>query len=151
MCLSVYVGDYRTKVMSNELHQFLNSEALPHVSAIVHSHHQGVSVLQGVFSVVPQLVNCQCSVRNHCSTCWKVAGSIADCFIGIFHWLNRSGRTVALGSTRTLTEMSTRGISWGGKGGQFVGLTTLPHACADSLENLVTPTSWRPKGLSRPI
>ena len=30
-----------------------------------------------------------------------------------FHSLNSSGRTIALGLSRPLTEMSTRGISWG--------------------------------------
>jgi hypothetical protein len=29
--------------------------------------------------------------------------------------------------------MSTRNISWGGKGGRCVGLTTLPPSCADCL------------------
>ena len=43
----------------------------------------------------------------------KVAGSIPDGFIGIFHWYNPSDRTMALGSTQRLTEMSTRSISWG--------------------------------------
>jgi hypothetical protein len=33
--------------------------------------------------------------------------------IGIFHWHNPSGRTMALGLTQPLTEMSTRNISWG--------------------------------------
>jgi hypothetical protein len=42
-------------------------------------------------------------------------GSNADWLIGIFNWLNPSARAVALGSTRPLTEMSTRGISWGVK------------------------------------
>jgi hypothetical protein len=37
---------------------------------------------------------------------------------------------MALGSTQPLTEMSNRYISWG-KGGQCVGLTTLPPSCAD--------------------
>jgi len=36
---------------------------------------------------------------------------------------------MAMGSTQPLTEMSTRSISWG-KGGQYVGLTTLPSSCA---------------------
>jgi hypothetical protein len=40
----------------------------------------------------------------------KVAGSI-----GFFHWHNPVGRTMALGSTQPLTEMSTRNISWGVK------------------------------------
>jgi len=41
---------------------------------------------------------------------------------------------MALGSTQPLTEISTRDISWGGKGGRCVGLTTLPPPCADCLE-----------------
>jgi len=31
----------------------------------------------------------------------------------IFHWHNPSDRTMALGSTQPLTEMSTGSISWG--------------------------------------
>jgi hypothetical protein len=41
------------------------------------------------------------------------------------------------GSTKPLTEMSTRNISWGGGGGEddlWVRLTTLPPSCADCLE-----------------
>ena len=45
----------------------------------------------------------------------KVAGSIPDGVIGIFHLHNPSGRTMALGLTQPLTEMSTRNISWGVK------------------------------------
>jgi len=37
---------------------------------------------------------------------------------------------MVLGSTQPLTEMSTRCISWGVKGGQCVRLTTLPPSCA---------------------
>ena len=50
---------------------------------------------------------------RHCATSHKVAGSIPDGVIGIFHWHNPSGRTMALGSTQPLTEMSTGNISWG--------------------------------------
>jgi len=42
----------------------------------------------------------------------KVAASIPDGVIEIFHWHNPSGRTMALGLTQPLTEMSTRNISW---------------------------------------
>ena len=52
---------------------------------------------------------------RHCATNRKVAGSIADGIIGIFHWHNPSGSTIALGLTHPLTEMSTRNISWGVK------------------------------------
>jgi hypothetical protein len=43
----------------------------------------------------------------------KVAGSIPDGVIGIFHWHNPSDRTMALGSTQPLTERSTTISSWG--------------------------------------
>jgi hypothetical protein len=52
---------------------------------------------------------------RYCDTSRKVAGSIPDVVIGIFHWHNPSGRTMVLGSTKPLTEISTRNISWGVK------------------------------------
>jgi hypothetical protein len=45
---------------------------------------------------------------RHCATRRKVAGSIPDGVVGIFNLLDLP----ALGSTRPLTEMSIRGISW---------------------------------------
>jgi hypothetical protein len=51
-------------------------------------------------------------LRN-CATRRKVAGSIPDGVTGIFLWLNPSGRIVALGSTKPLTEMTTKNPSWG--------------------------------------
>jgi len=41
----------------------------------------------------------------------KVSGLIPDGAIGIFLLNNPSGRSIALGSTHSLTEMSTRNIS----------------------------------------
>ena len=73
-------------------------------------------------TAVAQWVRC-------CVTNRKVAGSIPDGVIGILHW-HPSDRTMALGSTQLLTEMSTRRISWGGKCGRCVRLTTLPLPCA---------------------
>jgi hypothetical protein len=49
-----------------------------------------------------------------CATSRKVAGSIPYRVVGIYHCLNPSGRTMALRSTQPLTEMRTKGISWGG-------------------------------------
>jgi len=49
------------------------------------------------------------SCWRHCATSRKVAGSIP---VGIIHWHNPSGRTMALGLTQLLTEMSTSNISW---------------------------------------
>ena len=59
-----------------------------------------------------------------CATNRKVVSSFPDGVIGIFHSHNPSDRTMALGSTQSLTEMSTRRISWG-KCGRCVRLTTL--------------------------
>ena len=41
------------------------------------------------------------------------AGLLPDGVNGIFQWHNPSSRTMALGSTQPLTEMSIRCISWG--------------------------------------
>jgi len=90
-----------------------------------------------------------CGWLRHCATSWKVAGSIPDS-VGIFHWLNPSGHTMALGLTQPRTEMSTRNISWGWR---------RPVRRADNLTtfmcwlcwNLGASTSWNPQGLSRPV
>jgi hypothetical protein len=86
---------------------------------------------------------------RHSVTRRKVAASIPDGVIGVFHCPNPSGRTVALGSTQPLTEMSTRDIS-GGKGGRCVRPTTLPPSCADCLQIVGASTVWNPNSLSRP-
>jgi len=53
------------------------------------------------------------SISRLCATNRKAAGSIPAGVIGIFHWQNPPDRTMALGSTQPLTEISTRSISWG--------------------------------------
>jgi hypothetical protein len=52
-------------------------------------------------------------LEGHCATSRKVAGSIHDGAIGIFYLHNSFGRTMALGLTQAITEMSNRNISWG--------------------------------------
>ena len=87
---------------------------------------------------------------RHCATSRKGVGSIPDGVIGIFHWHNPSGRTMVLGLTQPLTEMSIRNISWG---------YSWPVCKADNLTtfmcrmswNLGASASWNPQGLSRPV
>ena len=67
------------------------------------------STLKIIFTV--PLINGARSWLRHCATSQKVAGSIRDDVIGIFHWHNPSGRTMALRLTQPLTEMSTRSVS----------------------------------------
>ena len=52
----------------------------------------------------------------------KVAGSIPDGVIEIFHSHNRSGCTMALGSTQPLKEISAKNISLGVKAAGAWGL-----------------------------
>jgi hypothetical protein len=44
------------------------------------------------------------------ATSRKVSGSIPDEVIGFFNWPNHSSRTMGVGSTQLLTEMSTRNL-----------------------------------------
>ena len=48
---------------------------------------------------------------KHCATSWKIVVSIPRGVIGIFRVNNPAGRTMALGSTQPLTEVSTRNNS----------------------------------------
>jgi len=48
---------------------------------------------------------------------------------------------MAMWLTQPLADMIIRNIS-SGKGGRYVGLTTLPPSCADCLEICGASTSW---------
>jgi hypothetical protein len=52
---------------------------------------------------------------RHCATSRKMVSSMHDGVTGIFHLHNPSGRTMALGLTLPLREMSTKNIFWGVK------------------------------------
>jgi hypothetical protein len=52
---------------------------------------------------------------THSATSCKVVDLIPNDVNGIFRQYNPSGRTMAMGLTQPLTEMSTRIISWGVK------------------------------------
>jgi hypothetical protein len=67
---------------------------------------------------------------RHYATSRKVTGSIPDDVIGFFNRPNPSSRTMALGSTQPLTEMSTRNLP-GGKG--------RPACKVDSLNTICEP------------
>ena len=52
---------------------------------------------------------------RHCATSRKVASIIPDGVTAMRHQHNPYGRNMATGSTQFITEMSTRGISYGVK------------------------------------
>jgi hypothetical protein len=62
------------------------------------------------------------------ATSRKVASSIPDEVTGFFNGPNPSIRTMALGSTQPLTEMSTRNLP-GGKGRSARGTDNLTAIC----------------------
>ena len=58
---------------------------------------------------------------GHFAKSRKVTGSFLGRVTRIFHWHNPSGRTMALGFSQPLIELSTRNISWGVKAGGAYG------------------------------
>ena len=68
--------------------------------------------LRTLYSIY-DIFSVQYILKQYCATNRRVAGLIPDGAIGIFHWHNSSDRTVVLGSTQPLREMSTRSIFWG--------------------------------------
>jgi len=80
---------------------------------------------------------------RHCPKSRKVAGSIPDDVIGIYHWHNPSGRTMALGSTQPLTEMSTRnflGVKAAGASGWQPYHLHVPTVLKSGSLNLLEPS-----------
>jgi hypothetical protein len=63
-----------------------------------------------------------------------------------FNLLNPSSRTMALGPTQTLIEMSTRILPGGKKRDRRLGLTNLPPSVSRMSENVGASTSRDPKG-----
>jgi hypothetical protein len=71
----------------------------------------------------------------------EVAVSIPDEVVEFFSWPNPSSRTMALGSTQPLTEMSTRNISEGtGRPARKADITTI---C-----DLIVYKMWEPRRLT---
>jgi hypothetical protein len=86
-----------------------------------------------------------CSWLRHYATSRMVAASIPDEVIGFFNWPNPSSRTIALGSTQPLTEMSNRNLS-GGKGRPARG-ADLRVICEPIVyKNMGASTSHNPMG-----
>ena len=81
-------ADYRnglagniTKFITDTLHQFLNIKALPHVSANIYSHLQGVPILKDVCSIVIQLCQLYVSGKMH-NTCMLLSHSVL-CYVTV--------------------------------------------------------------------
>ena len=80
---------------------------------------------------------------RHCARSRKVAGSIPDDVVAIFHWHNPSGCTVALGLTQPLTKNENQEYFLAGKDGRCIGLTTLPPSCVDFTFTCYSPNNYQ--------
>jgi hypothetical protein len=106
-----------------------------------HTANKNIRLMQGLWGCTQWR-----SWLRHSATSLKVTGSIPDGVIGIFHSHNSSDRTMAVGLTQPLTEISTRNISGGVKAASAYGWQPyrLPW-------NLGASTPWNPQALSRPV
>jgi hypothetical protein len=105
----------------------LSSHRLRPVYYVVCASMWGVFVDNCVWCFGAGLIDlCTLLVGRHCATIQKVRGAIPNEDIGIFHWLNPFGRTMAMCLTKPLTTMSTIHITRWCKGSRLVRLTTLP-------------------------
>ena len=66
------------------------------------------------------------------------------------HWLNPSGLIISPAVDSASNRNEYKEYLLGSKGGQCVGLTTLPPSCSECLEILAASNSWSPQGMSRP-
>jgi hypothetical protein len=85
-------------------------------------------------NVQSAFTKCEQRILGHCATSRSVSGSIPDGVTGIFHWHNLSGRTMTPGVDSVSNRNEYQAYFAGCKDGRCVGLTTLPHSCADCFE-----------------
>jgi hypothetical protein len=71
--------------------------------------------------------------RHYAKVSRKVAGAIPDKVIGFLNLPTPSSRTMALGSTQPLTELSTRNFPGGVKGGRRVKDNNLRAICVSNI------------------
>jgi len=101
----VHIGTYKpyAHVISGFLRIMSKDRKTLHVPELIHAD----SLILLLVALRPTMW------LRHWAASQKVAGSIPDGVSGFFHCHNPSGRTMTLGSTQPLTEMSTRNVSWG--------------------------------------
>jgi hypothetical protein len=79
---------------------------------------------------------------------WNVAGSTPDEVAGCFHWPNHSNRTMGLGLTQSLTEMSTRNLP--GRKERSARKVDLMAICESAAQKIVEVSTSRLRPL-RPV
>jgi hypothetical protein len=107
-------SEWKPQILHNYTHVFMTTGNICSTSNLVHLQHSNPH-FHYYYIILPLCIT----------------GSIPDEVDGLFSWPNSSSRTVALGSTQPLTEMSTRNLP-GSKG--------RPVCKADNLAAIYGPT-----------
>jgi hypothetical protein len=92
-----------------------------------------------------------CSWLKHCPTSWKVACSISNWCHWNFSLTESFCPHHGLGVNSASDRNEYRNYFMGGKGGRFIGLTTIPPSYAYCVEIWEPSTSVNPQDLSMPI
>jgi hypothetical protein len=123
-----YIPEYRTLYMNIPFYAFFPQSELNYCL----SDPSHVSSPKIFYWSWENLVRCTVQLfgQRHYPTIRKVTDSNPDEIIGFFNWPNHSTRTVALGPTQPLTEMSTR---------NFPGCKGRPARGADNLTAICEP------------
>ena len=87
---------------------------------------------------------------RHCATSRKISGSISNGVIGIFHWHNPSGSTIAFGLTQPLNRNEYQEYFLGVKVAVRRADNLTTFMCQLSW-NMGASASWKPQGLSMPV
>jgi hypothetical protein len=121
---------HHSNITNQHLHWRRKQEVTPKIWYLSTKLHGVTAQKTAIFNILNIiLTSTSCGVTQyrswlrHYSTSWKVADSNPDDIIGFFNGLSPSSRTMVLGSTQPLAEMSTRNLPGGSP---HVRLTTLP-------------------------
>jgi hypothetical protein len=134
---TLYIYNYKP-----DWHQYVTLHTVPEsATKKANEQHKSIRAYGQIYVLHPDKQRARGSVVGR-GTTTTTTGSIPDELIWFFNWPNPSSRTVALGSTQPLTEMSTRNLPGGQRAGGAWGWPHR-HLWADCLEQRYSTENTR--------